>query len=118
MFPASHVWSASIQILAPSTLPEIEGIFPEKAMAVSDGIFGLTAPTCTHHSPTVSSVRTMVPEEHPSMTTTFKHLKSHNTPPCTKVPSGVSATPSVQAIIVDCVPIVNPQFASIVRNNL
>jgi hypothetical protein len=60
----------------------------------------------------------MVPEEHPSMTTTLKHLNSHKMPACTNVPSDVTSTPSVQAIVVDCVPIVKPQLASIIRNNL
>jgi len=35
-------------------------------------------------------------------------------PPSTNVPSGLSIAPAVQAVIVDCVSIVNPQLAPII----
>jgi hypothetical protein len=40
----------------------------------------------THNKPFISSIRTMVPEEHPSMTTPLKHLEAHKTPSGTHVP--------------------------------
>jgi hypothetical protein len=80
----------------------------------------ISAPSAsrTDNNPSVSSVVAMVPEEHPSMTTTLKHLNSHKMPACTNVPSDMTSTPSMQAIVVDCVPIVKPQLASIIRDNL
>jgi hypothetical protein len=60
----------------------------------------------------------MVPEEHPSSTTTFKELKSRETPPSANISSGHSTAPTVQAIVVNCVAIVNPQFAPIIGDNL
>ena len=116
MFPASHIRTATVQVLATSTLTEVKDIFSEETMTISDAV-RLPA-TCTRNNPTVSSVRTMVPEKHPSMTTTLKHLKSHKMPPCTNMPSGVASAPSVQAIVVNCVSIVKPQLASIIRDNL
>jgi hypothetical protein len=86
-------------------------------MAVSDTNSMLLA-FCARDNPSVSSIRTMVPEEHASMTTTLKHLNPHKMPSCSNVLSDVTSTPSVQAIVVDCVPIVKPQLASIIRNNL
>jgi len=120
MFPALQVGSATIQVLAPAALTEVECILPEETMAISDLVArapGAT-PTCTHNNPSVSSVRTMVPEPHASMTTSLKHLKPHKTPPSTKLSPGRSAAPAVQAIIVNCVSIVKPQLASIVRVDL
>ena len=38
-------------------------------------------------------------------------------PPTTNVPSGLSIAPAVQAIIVDCVLVVDPQLAAIIRDN-
>ena len=74
--------------------------------------------TGTHNNPSVSSVRAMIPEEHASVATTLKELKSHKTPPTTNIPSGHSAAPAVQAIVVNCVSIVDPQLASIIGNEL
>jgi hypothetical protein len=68
--------------------------------------------------PTVSSIMTSVPEQHPSMATTLKEHNSHNTPPCTNTPSGHSSAPTVQAIVVNCVSIVEPQLASIIGYKL
>jgi hypothetical protein len=117
MFPASHVRSATLQVLATATLAKIVSVLPEKAMAIR-GLVEIPSATGARDHPPVPSVRTMVPEEHPSMTTTLKHLKSHKMPPCTKMPSGVASAPSVQAIVVNGVSIVDPQLASIIGNNL
>jgi hypothetical protein len=117
VFPASHVWSAALQVLATAALAKIVSVLPEETMAIS-GLVIITSATCASDNPPVSSIGTMVPEEHPSMTTTLKHLKSHKMPSCTKMPSGVASAPSVQTIVVNCVSIVNPQLASIIGNNL
>jgi hypothetical protein len=118
MTPTSHVWSPTIQVLATTALAKVEGILHEETMAISGAMTAMTLATCTRNNPPVSSVRAMVPEKHTGMTTTLKHLNSHKMPPCTNMPSGVASAPSVQAIVVDCVPIVKPQLASIVRYNL
>ena len=52
------------------------------------------------------------------MTTSLEHLEPHKTPPSTKLSPGRSATPAVQAIIVNCVSIVEPQLAPIIGVNL
>jgi hypothetical protein len=50
------------------------------------------------------------------MTAVLKHLKSNHAP-TVEHPSGFTVAPAVQAIVVDGIPIVDPQFASIIRNN-
>ena len=57
----------------------------------------------------------MVPEEHTSMTTALEHLKPNQTPSSANVSSGLTIAPAMQAIVVNCVSIVNPQLAPIVR---
>merc|ERR1719472_631416 len=52
------------------------------------------------------------------MATMFKHLEPYEMPPCANVPSGVTGAPSVQAIVVDRVSVVEPEVASIIRDNL
>jgi hypothetical protein len=117
MFPASKIRSAAVQVLTTASLAKVEGIFHEETMAISNRIAGAVASaTSTHNSPSVASIRTMVPEEHTSMTTTLKHLKSHEPPPSTHMRSGLSIAPSMQTIIVNCVSIVNPQLAPIIGN--
>ena len=116
MLPASHIRSATLEILASATLAKVESVLPEETVAIRDGIATFTA--CARNSPPVASIGTMVPEQHPSMTTTLEELKSHETPSTTNVPSGHSSTPAVQAIIVNGVPIVDPQLASVIRDEL
>jgi hypothetical protein len=118
MAPTSHLRSASVQILASTPLPKVESVFHEEAMAISCAVAFLAHTTRTGNNPSVSSVRTMVPEEHPRMTTTLKHFQSHNTPSSTHMPSGCAATPSMQAVVVDCVPIVDPQLTPIIGYEL
>ena len=103
---------------APTPLPKPKGIFHEEAMAISCAVTSLAHTTRTGNNPSVSSVGTMVPEEHPRMTTTLKHFESHKTPSSTHMPSGCSATPSMQAIVVNCVPIVDPQLTPIIGYEL
>jgi len=92
-----------------ASLSKVECIFHEQTMAISDLVARAVASAfCLHNKPTVASIRTMVPEEHTSMTTTLEHFKSHETPSTMNMPSGRSTAPAVQAIIVNCVSVVNP----------
>jgi len=118
MFPASMVWSATIQVLAMATLTKVEDVLHEETMAISDAIGIVFSAPCLRHHPSVASVGTMVPEKHPSVATVFKHLKPYKMPPCTNVLSGVPGAPSVQAIVVDRVTVVEPEVAPIIRDNL
>jgi len=108
VFPASQIRFATLQVLTTTSLAEVEGILHEQAMTISDGIVANASATGTHNSPSVASIGTMIPEEHPSMTSTLKKLKSHKTPSSTHVGSGLSVAPAMQAIVVNCVSIVNP----------
>jgi hypothetical protein len=103
-----------LQVLAPTTLTEVEDILPEEAVAICDGIAGLTSATCTHNNPSVASVSTSVPEKHPSVTTALKHLELHMMPPSALMLGGLTIAPTMQAIIIDCVPIVDPELAAII----
>ena len=94
MFPTSHVRSTTTQVLATAALTKVEHILPEKPRAIGGAKATILA-TCAHNSPSVASVSTMVPEEHPSMTTALKHLKPHKTPPSMDMPSGSSTSPAV-----------------------
>jgi len=86
-------------------------------MAISSAMPTLSPATCTYNCPSVCSIGTSVPEQHPSMTATFKHLKSHEMPTTTLMLSGLAVTPAMQTIVIDCVPIVDPQFAPIIGDN-
>jgi hypothetical protein len=116
MLPTTMRGSAPIEVLATTSLTEVVDILSEKTSAISgNGATGAaTFATCTYDSPSIASVGTSVPEQHPSMATTLKELNSHNTPSCTNTPSGHSSAPTVQAIVVNCVSIVEPQLASII----
>jgi hypothetical protein len=59
----------------------------------------------------------MVPEEHPSVTTTLEHLEPHHIPTSAHMRPGLSIAPAMQAIVVNCVSVVDPQLASIIRDN-
>jgi hypothetical protein len=114
MFPASHVCFATVQVLASTTLTKIKCIFPEETSAISCLGGDLPAPTCAHNKPSVSSIATSVPEHHPGSSATLKHLKPDIIPPSTKMPGGLAIAPAMQPIVVDGVPIVDPQLAAIV----
>ena len=121
MFPASMCGSAPIEVLAAPSLTKVIDVLPEKSSPIcgaSATITTATFATRTNNNPTVSSVRAMIPEEHPSMTTTLEEFKSHKTPPTTNIPSGHSSAPAMQPIVVNGVAIVDPQLASIIRNEL
>jgi hypothetical protein len=93
--PTSHVRLASVQVLAATTLAKVESILPEKTMAVSRTMTTPSHTTGTSNNPPVSSIWTMVPEEHPCMTTTLEHFESHKTPTSANSPSGHSTAPAV-----------------------
>jgi hypothetical protein len=93
--PASHVGLAAMQILASAPLTEVEGILHEEAMAIGGAMTGVASATCTHSLPSISSVRTPESEKHASMTTVFKHLKSHHAPWSSKVPPCFTVAPTV-----------------------
>jgi hypothetical protein len=111
--PTSHVRSASVQILAPTTLTEVKGILHKQTMTVSCAM-ATTFATRTHDSPSVACVSPSVPEQHASMTTFLEHLKLDEMPSRAKVLVGFPIAPAMQTIIVDCETIVNPQLAAII----
>ena len=115
MLPAGHIRSATLEILASATLAKVECVFPEETVPIRDRISSFTA--CARNSPSVASIGTMVPEQHPSMAATLKHLKPDNMPPSTNVPSDLTIAPAVQAIVINCVSIVKPKLAPIIGNN-
>ena len=117
MAPTSHLRSTPIQVLAPPTLPEVEGVLPEETMPIGRAMGSGAPATCTHNSPSVGSIGTSVPEQHPSVTTALKHFKSHKMPATTLVFRGFPIAPSVQAIIVDCVTVVDPQLTPVVGDD-
>ena len=78
--------SATVQVLATASLTKVEGILHEETMFICDWIVAVTSASCSHNDPSVASVGAMVPEQHPSMATTLKHLKSHEMPPTTNLP--------------------------------
>jgi hypothetical protein len=117
MAPASHVWSATNQVLASPTLSKVEDVFPEETMTICGSMRTCLHATCTHNMPTVSSIATSVPEQHTSVSTVLKHLQLYKMPSSSLMPIGLPIAPTVQAIIIDRVAIVNPQLASIIGVN-
>ena len=115
--PASHVRLTSIEVRAPPSLTKVKDILPEETTAVCGISVGMPQATGTHNSPSVCGVRTLVPEHHTGMTTTFEHLNSYDAPPSTEMSGGLAVALSMQPIIVDCVTIVNPQLAPIIGDN-
>ena len=117
MPPTSHVRLARVQVFAPTTLTKVEGVLPEETVAISDCVLYVAFATCAHNSPTVCSIGTSVPEQHPCMTTALKHLQTHKTPPSTKTSGSFPIAPAMQAIVIDCVSIINPQLAAIIGDD-
>jgi hypothetical protein len=118
MAPASHIWSATIQILASSTLTKVVNILPEESMAINGPLNGaMIDASSAHNIPTISCIMAPIPEEHTRMSAMFEHLKPHKTPSSAHVLVCLAVAPAMQAIIVDRVPIVNPQLASIIGDN-
>ena len=119
MLPASMCGSAPIQVLTATSLTKVVNILSEETSAISgnSAARAATFATCAHNIPSIAGVGTSVPEQHPSSTTTLEHLKSHKMPASAKTPIGFAITPAMQAVVVDCVPIVDPQLATIIRDD-
>jgi hypothetical protein len=100
-----------------TTLAEVESILHVDTSTVYKHVPSSSIPICPRDFPSISGVFAPVPEQHPSMATPLKHFESHKNPSTTKMSVGLSIAPTVQAIIIDCVPIVDPQLASIIGNN-
>jgi hypothetical protein len=96
-----------MQVLATTALTKVELIFHEKAIAIGDTISLMPPSTGADKHPAVSCVVTTVPEIHASMSTMFEHFESDHAP-STKVFPRLTAAPTVQTIVIDGVPIVNP----------
>merc|ERR1719199_898120 len=77
----------------------------------------LSPASCLYDNPTVSGISASVPEHNACMATTLKHLESHKMPPTAEMPVGLSVAPAMQTIIVDGVPIVDPQLTAIIGDN-
>jgi hypothetical protein len=101
----SHVWPTPVQVLAPPTLPEVKYLLSEASASAREG---------AHNPPPVSGISASIPEQHPCMTTTLKHLNSHCMCPRTKMLYSLPIAPSMQSIVVDGVPFVDPQLAPII----
>merc|ERR1719331_1948603 len=86
MFPALQIRSATVQVLAPAPLTEVECILPEETMTISDPV--ARAPRtmiCTHKTPSVSCIGTPVPEMDACMPSALEHFKSDKTPSSSNV---------------------------------
>jgi hypothetical protein len=97
-------------------LAKVERVLHEQTMAIDSPISWSSVAARSHNMPPISSVPSSVPEKHTSMTTTLKHLKPHKSPWGANMLGNLSVAPSVQAIVVDRIPVVKPQLASIIRN--
>jgi len=95
-------------------LLKVEGVLHEETLPISGTMTTMSPATGTHNSPSISSIGSMVPEEHPSVTTTLKHFKFHKVPSGTLMLGGLPIAPAMQAIVVDCVTIVDPQLAAVI----
>jgi hypothetical protein len=104
---ARHIGSAAVQVLASTTLPKIVDLLLETR----------ATRLCAHNSPTIPGIWTPVSEQHPSMTSALKHLKSQSMCPSAKMLGGFSITPTMQTIVVDCISIADPKLASIIGDN-
>jgi hypothetical protein len=51
------------------------------------------------------------------MATVFKHLQPHKAPSWAKILVGLTIAPTMQAIVVDCITVVDPELAPIVGND-
>jgi hypothetical protein len=96
------------QILASTALAEVVDLLPEPSA---------TTTACTHNSPSIISVGASVPEKHPGMTTTLKHLNSYCVYTSTKIFEGFPVAPTMQSVVIDRVPIADPQLAAIIGDD-
>jgi hypothetical protein len=98
-------------------LPKVEDILPEETSAVESAMTLVAFAACFHDSPSIGGIRAFVSEQHPSVTTTLEHLKSHSTPSSAKILGGLAITPTMQTIVGDGESVVNPKLASIIGVN-
>jgi hypothetical protein len=78
--PASKVRPAPKQVLAPTTLAEVERVLHEQTVAINRTMASNPPTTCTANIPPITGIRTPVPEKHASITTMLKHLNPHKGP--------------------------------------
>jgi hypothetical protein len=117
MFPTSHVRSATIEVLATTALPKVEDILSKQTMPISDRSGTDPPATCAQGLPPASSVYANIAEKHTGSATMFKMFKPTKMPSSTLMPMSLPIAPTVTAIVVDGVTIVNEQIASIIGNN-
>jgi hypothetical protein len=98
-------------------LAEVEGMLHEEAVAISSAVAFNVPATRSHSHPSIECVRTSVSEEHASSSTMLKKFKPRETPSTVNMPGSLPVAPTVQSIIVNGVPIVNPELTAIIRNN-
>jgi hypothetical protein len=102
-----------MQIRAATTLTEIEGVLHKNTVTISSTMTSSSHATCFDRSPSISGIHSLVPEKHSCVTATFKHLDSDHAP-STDAPGSLSITPTVTAVVVDDIMVVDPQVASII----
>jgi len=66
--------------------------------------------------PAIGGVRAFIAQHDPSMATMFEVRHLDHDPSCPDVPRGFAIAPAVEPIIVDGVPIVDPQLGSVIGN--
>jgi hypothetical protein len=111
--PTSHVRPSATQTRASTTLAEVERIQPVNTITIHSAV--ATKAFGARDSPSISCVGSTVPKQHTSRTTTFEKFHSHNMPPTVKTSARLPIAPTMQTIVVNSVPIVDPQFATIIR---
>ena len=105
------VGAATFQVLASASLSKVKNFLSETCAFVE------ARAVCTNNPPTVPSISTLEPQQHPGVATTFEHLKPDSMCPSTKMLDALAIAPSMQAIIVNGIPVVDPQFASIIGDD-
>jgi len=112
--PPRHVRPPVSQILHMAALAEIEDVLPEQAMAVYDSVAPVPVAKGTQHFPAVASVRATITQHDASMASTFEELHPEQVPSCPDVLRSFAIPPAVEPIIVDGVPVVDPQLGTII----
>merc|ERR1712054_360841 len=114
VLPPPHVRPPVGKVWHPAALAEIVHVLHEQAMAVCVSV----APVATgiQHSPVVASVRALITQQDASMATMFEELHPEQAPSCMNVPRGFAIPPAVAPIIVDGVPVVDPQLGTVIGN--
>merc|ERR1719478_1151843 len=116
MLPPRHVRPPVSKMWHPAALAEIERILPEQAMTVSGFVCADPAAPGAQDVPAIGGVRATIAQHDPSMATMFEVRHLDHDPSCPDVPRGFAIAPAVEPIIVDGVPIVDPQLGSVIGN--